>query len=108
MNTENWELRSMLAANTCAIGCKQQEMEVFCQEWQVLSALEDHFGNRTFLRHQNQGFEQFPTVNSYKTEEETFLKTVKIVLKHNVSHGANAISSHTLYKIKKAMMGHSK
>lgn len=58
--------------------------------------MEDHFVNRTFLRHQAQGFEQFPLVNSRKTEEETFLKTVNIVPKHSVPHGANVISNHAL------------
>lgn len=67
----------------------------------VLSVMEDKFENKTFLRHQAQGFEQLPLVNSYKTEEESFLKTVKIVPKKSVPHGANVISSHTINKVKK-------
>lgn len=60
----------------------------------------EQFGNKPFIKHQAQGFEQFPVINSYNAEEESFLKTVQLPPRSQFPHGANSISSHTLYKVK--------
>lgn len=60
----------------------------------------EYFGNKPFLRHHAQGFDQFPLVNAYKAEEETFLKTARPVPKDKIPPSSNIISSHTLYKVK--------
>ena len=62
--------------------------------------MQDHFGNTPFLRHHAQGLDQFPLVTSFKTEEETFLRTVKQFAKKDVPAGANIICSHTICKVK--------
>ena len=65
-----------------------------------LKKLLEHFGNKSFLKHQAQGFEQYVIVNAYNAEEENFIKTVKVVSKSDVPEGANVASSHVLYKVK--------
>lgn len=47
----------------------------------VLKKIMDTFGNKRLLRHQVQGFEQFPIINAYRLEEDEFKKNVKIVKK---------------------------
>lgn len=37
------------------------------------------FGNKRLMKHEAQRFEQFPIVNSYKSEEDPFPKTVEPV-----------------------------
>lgn len=59
-----------------------------------------HFGNKSFMKHQAQGFDQFPIVNAFQREQDKFLKTVRPVLKNKVPAGSNIIGSHTLYKVK--------
>ena len=75
-------------------------MEVTDKEPEVLREMMNHFGNKAFLLHQAQGFEQFPLVTSYNREEESFVKTVKIVSRDEVPPQANVIGSHVLYKLK--------
>lgn len=65
-----------------------------------LKKMADYFGNKTFLKHQAQGFEQFVLHKAYDAEEAVFLKTVKIVPRGDVPNGANVINSHTVYKVK--------
>ena len=71
-------------------------IELANSEGDVLSTMLEHFGNKSFLKHQAQGFEQFPLVIAYRKEEDTILKTVQPVPKCSVLAGANIISSHTL------------
>lgn len=52
------------------------------------------------MRHQVQGFEQYPLVNACAREEETFLKTARVVYHRDIPADANVINSHTLYKVK--------
>lgn len=46
-------------------------------EQDVLRKIMDIFGNKPFLRHQTQVFDQFTMVNAYKCEEMEFLKLLK-------------------------------
>lgn len=90
----------MLEASSANAELFSSETGMYSTEHAVLSKKQDHFGNKTFLRHDAQGFDQFPLVTAFKTEEETFLRTVKQVAKKDVPAGANIISSHTIYKVK--------
>lgn len=58
------------------------------------------FGNRPFMLHHAQGFEQFPLVKTYRREEKSFTKTVKRIPRHSAPRNANIIWSHTIYRIK--------
>lgn len=79
---------------------KTDQTQVSSTEYIFIASMADYFGNKSFLKHQAQGFEQFPLINSYKQEEETFLKSAEIIPSHKIPAGANIISSHTLYKVK--------
>ena len=97
MTTEVWRFQDPLPASSSALS---RALQVTSTEKTVLSSMRDHFGNKPFLRHQAQGFDQYPLLNAYKAEEETFLKTVRPVTHDKVPKGSNVISSHTLYKVK--------
>ena len=60
-----------IASNFSALS---NELQVTSTEDAVLTSMLEHFGNKPFIRHQAQGFEQFALVNAYKAEMETFLK----------------------------------
>ena len=47
-------------------------IELSSSESDVLSDTTTHFGNKSFLKHQAQGFEQSPLLNAYRKEKETF------------------------------------
>lgn len=66
----------------------------------VVKELMAAFGNKPFLLHHAQGFEQFVLVNAYRRKEEQFFKTAKRVPRHLVPNGSNVISSHVLYRVK--------
>jgi len=74
--------------------------KVIDAEPDVLEKMLHNFGNKTFFKHQAQGFEQFPLVKAYDAEEETFIETVKIFARDDVPDHANVINSHFLYKLK--------
>lgn len=76
------------------------EYSVKNMEPQELERMFNFFANKPFLRFQAQGFETFMITSAYKQEEESFLKTVKLVSIEDVPENANFIRSHTLYKIK--------
>ena len=97
MKKETWNLLEASSANAELFS---SEKRMYSTENAVLSKMQDHFGNKPFLRHHSKGFDQFPLVTSFKTEEETFLRTVKQVAKKDVLAGANIIGSHTIYKMK--------
>lgn len=63
-----------------------------------------HFGNKTFLEFQAQGFDQSVLVSAHKKEEDTFFKPVKLVPKNDVPRNANTVSSHVIYKLVTQMM----
>ncbi len=97
MDEEQWKFTNTITANSSQA---TSSLQVQCTEGEVLSSMLSHFGNKSFLKHQAQGFEQFPLINSYKHEEENFLKTVQLVPITQIPSHANVINSHTLYKLK--------
>jgi len=66
----------------------------------VLASMVKHFGKKPFLKHQAQGFEQYSLSKAYDAEEETFIKTIKIIPRDDVPADANMVNSHVLYKVK--------
>lgn len=103
MDKEIWK-HCCNAATANAVGAKDKESSseytVKNMEPYELQRMYNFFGNKPFLRFQAQGFEQYVITSAYKQEEESFLKTVKLVPKEKVPENANIIRSHTLYKIK--------
>ena len=94
---EVWKFNDSLTSSSSSFS---NMLQVTSTENSVLSSMLEHFGNKPFMRHQAQGFEQFALVNAYKAEEETFLKTVRPVTHDKIPAGSNVISSHVLYKVK--------
>lgn len=88
----NYEPTNISALSSFVTNIDQEPIE--------LQRMMDHFRNKPFMRHQAQGFEQFPLVKSYRIEKDTFLKTVYTVPNSEVPLDANVINSHVLYKIK--------
>lgn len=70
-----------------------------CEQEMLLNML-ILFANKSFMRHEAQGFEQFPMVIAYQCKEESFLKTVRCFDRKCVPHNANITTSHVLYNIK--------
>ena len=66
----------------------------------VLKEMQHYFGNKSFLKFQAQGFDQYPLTKAYQKDEESFIKTVKSIPINEVPANANVINSHTIYKIK--------
>lgn len=58
-----------------------------------------HFGNKSSLRIQAQGFSSHVLVNPCRTKEESFLKPVRHVSMCKLLSDSNAISSHVINKI---------
>lgn len=50
--------------------------------------------------HHAQGFEQKAIFKAYESEEQNYIKTVKLVHRKQVPHDANIVLSHVLYMIK--------
>lgn len=97
MTAAQWNYSDTIAANSSTVSA---DLAVSSTEQKVLSAMNEHFGNKPFMKHQARGFEQYPLVNSYAIEEKTFLKTARSLYHRYVPDGANVIISHTLYKVK--------
>lgn len=76
MSKEVWKFNDTISASSAST---QTELQVTSTENSVLASMLEHFGNKPFLRHHAQGFDQYLLVNAYKTEEDTFLKTVRPV-----------------------------
>lgn len=94
ISDETWRYQSSLDA---ALG---NFSALPSNEKQILKNIMDSFGNKPFVRHQAQGFEQFPILNAYRVEEEDFKKNVESVKRSCVPPGSNVISSHVIYKVK--------
>lgn len=54
-------------------------LQVVSNEDQVLQDFVELFGNKAILKHESQGFQQFPLLNTHEKEEEHFLRTVDII-----------------------------
>ena len=99
MSAETWKLTTTVSANS---GTTSSRTSLLSTEKDVLTSMLQNFGNKPFLKHEAQGFDQFPLFNSYRTEEESFMKTVRPVPIQDVPQYGNIISSHTLYKVKRS------
>ena len=66
----------------------------------VISSYLQVFGQRPFMKFQAQGLPLYPLINSYQLEEDSFIKTVKLVHVSDVPKDANIITSHVIYKVK--------
>lgn len=51
------------------------------------------------MKHEGQGFEQYPLIKAYEKEENAVRKICKHILKMDVLATANIIDSHTIYKV---------
>ena len=103
MGNEVWKYDNLATtANTGIIKEAQENTETKVEDMEPheLNRMFQFFGNKPFLKFQAQGFEQYILSAAYKKEEESFLKTVKIIPKESLPQDANIIRSHTLYKIK--------
>ena len=97
MTQEKWKFIESLIASA---GTISTESQVQSTEQKVLSSMISYFGNKSFLKQQAQGFEQCPLFNSYKEEENSFLKTVKVIPSSQLPSAANIINSHKIYRVK--------
>lgn len=68
------------------------------KEGSVLKDICTYFGNKTFMKHDAQGFDQFPFTNAYKIEEDSLIKTVKEVPKCKIPNDTNRKTCHILYR----------
>lgn len=97
LSNETWRFKPSQSSLNAALGN-------FCtlpsDEQRILKEIMDVFGNKPFMGHQAQGFEQFPIVNAYRKEEDEFTKNVEVVKRSSVPPGSNIISSHVIYKVK--------
>ena len=86
--------------NTTSSSVSAQSSQFSSIEPVVLQEMQNHFGNKSFMRHQAQGFPQFALVNAYNAEETSFKKTAEPVRVSKIPPDANIISSHVIYKVK--------
>lgn len=66
----------------------------------ILAEMLEVLGQRPFLYHHAQSFEQAVMVKAYQREESQYLKHVNIVSRFSVPKDANIISSHVVYRLK--------
>lgn len=93
-DSEQWRFDSSQNANIGSITVlPSSEQSILMQMFNV-------FGNRTFMKHHIQAFDQHDVENAYEMEEVDFLKNDKIFSRLSVLKGSNVISSHLIYKIK--------
>lgn len=102
LSDEIWhfEHSTMSASTSQSVNNQSGVPRVVDAEPDDLNLMEEHFGNKSFMKHQAQGFEQYTLNKSYDAEETSFLNTVKIVPHSDVPSDANIVNSHVLYKVK--------
>lgn len=76
------------------------------KEPEELQKMMGHFGNISFLVHMAQEYEQYSLLNSYRFEEEAFVKTVKLVLREEFQYGSNGVTVIFCIRGSKMMMDH--
>lgn len=69
-------------------------------ELDVGRELLNHFGNKSFMRLEAQGFEQWVLDTLFSDEEKIFLKNVKLIFRSDLPSHANVMNSRVLYKVK--------
>lgn len=93
MSTETWKLTTTVSPNS---GTTSSGIKPVTAEKDVLTSMLQNFGNKPFLKHEAQGFDQFPLFNSHKSEEGSIMKTVRPVPIQDVLQYGNITSSNTL------------
>lgn len=75
---ETWNHAASLSANTPTVSNKIEKMKMVDNEPDMLEKLMVHFGNKSFMKKEYHGFEQYVLQKAYDAEEGSFLKTVPI------------------------------
>ena len=96
INEENWRF----SRTTLSSATTHSLPRLPSSEQQTLQLLLDTFGNKPFMRHHAQGFDQACMDNAYAVEEDGFKKTVKLIPRDQVPANSNVINSHVIYKVK--------
>lgn len=101
MDKEIWKFDLSIATACASTGQAFNEIHenITDAEPAELKCMIKVFGNKSFLKHQAQGFEQYVLEKAYKAEEVVFLNTVKVIPHQDLPKEANEIRSHRLYKI---------
>ena len=76
LNTQTWKFPSASSVNSAQ---HPTVTELSSTESIVLAVMAKHFGNKSFMKHQAQGFDHFRLFNAHKREQGTFLKPVRPV-----------------------------
>lgn len=66
----------------------------------MLAPMLQFFGNRSFMRHEAQGFPEDVIYNAFDKDEHVCKRTVQQVPLADVLDRANILASHTIYKVK--------
>jgi len=102
LSDEIWKLippgRNAVSANQATL---QIINELDSLEPKAIQTFFKVFKFKEFLFHHAQGLPQFILQNAYRSEEDSFKKTVRMIHVTKVPQSANVISSHVLYKVKK-------
>lgn len=69
-------------------------------EQDLARAMMEQLGQKPFLWHHSQGFDQSAIVSAYDAEERDYTKNMKRVSRHEVPRDVNIVSSHVMYTIK--------
>lgn len=77
------------------------KIELSSSEQTALSSFFDRFQSKEFMLHETAGLPSFIVQNTYKAEEEIFIKHCSMVHHSKVPLATNKFRSHVLYKIKK-------
>lgn len=60
----------------------------------------DAIGNKWFMRHHVEGYQQPLLIKAFQDDERELKKTVQVIHKSALPSNDNVISSHTIYKVK--------
>lgn len=79
LNNENWHFShdKILSTSFVKIQSDDEVPKNVDKEPTELDSMKNYFQNKAFMLHQAQGFEKYPVINAYKSEEGSVLKTVK-------------------------------
>lgn len=100
LENKKWNHAANLSVSTSIVSNNIEKMRMVDNEPDVLEKLLVLFGNKSFMRYESQGLEQYVLQRAYDAEEGSFLKTVQILAVSDVPKTANVVNSHTLYNIK--------
>lgn len=95
LEDEEWRFGATLSSSSVFTG-----HSLISNEQHVLSLMLETLGNKSFMRHHAQGFQQAVLYKAYQEQELEFVKRVSRIPISEVPESANVISSHTIYKIK--------